>query len=80
MLRNVFLLALSAILFYNCSNRTAVKPTVVLIKTDASNSVNCFGPNKGLDTLNTKNDKTLKRYFGSMVPAPSRSSLFVKRD
>jgi len=80
MLRNAFLFAFFAMLFGSCSDKKEVKPTIILVETDASNGVNCFGQNRGLDTINAKDDKKLKRYFNSMVPVPSRSSLFVKRD
>lgn len=80
MLRNIFLLVLFTTFFCGCSNKNEVKPTIVLVKTDRLNTVNCFGQNIQLDTLNIKDEKKLKRYFSSMVPAPSRSSLFVKRD
>ena len=80
MLRNAFVLIFVTALLCGCDNKNAVKPTIVLVKTETFNSVGCFGQNSELDTLNVKDDKKLKRYFNSMVPAPSRSSLFVKRD
>ncbi|WP_159020600.1 hypothetical protein [Algibacter sp. L3A6] len=80
MLRNAFLFTLVATLLCGCSNKNSAKPTIVLVKTNRPTTINCFGQNTELDTLNVKDEKKLKRYFNSMVPAPSRSSLFVKRD
>lgn len=84
-LRQVFLFVMVSTFVFSvggCSGKKTVKPEVILVKTNLSdaNSKGCFGQNKNLDTVIDQNDNTLKRYFGSMVPAPSRSSLFVKRE
>lgn len=83
-LRQVFLFVMVSTFVFSvgCSGKKTVKPEVILVKSNLSdaNSKGCFGQNKNLDTVIDPNDKTLKRYFGSMVPAPSRSSLFVKRE
>ncbi|WP_147676610.1 hypothetical protein [Algibacter pacificus] len=82
-LRKVILLAVvfPLVLAFG-SNIKLVKPAVVLVKPNGlySNSKGCFGQNKRLDPLNSKDDKTLKTYFNAMVPAPSRSSFFIKRN
>lgn len=67
---------------YSCKDiGKAKQPQVIKINTEGSvaKPLGCFTQIKNLDTLEDKNDKSLKRYFNSMVPAPSRSSLFVKR-
>jgi len=83
-LRTVFLLVMVStfVCSLGCSGKKTVKPKVISVKSNLSpvNAQGCFEQNQKLDTVIDPNDKTLKRYFGSMVPAPSRSSLFVKRE
>ena len=80
MLRNALISTVFITLFFSCSNKKGVKPAIVLVNTNTTNTVNCFGQNTILDTLNDRSDKKLNSYFNSMVPAPSRSSMFMKRD